>query len=364
MRAAKLQNRDLLRTEQFVSSLMSGHDLRNLDKPAAPDPPKSTQANGGSVSFKMDNKPRFTDPPAPPPQQPLPEKPDVARSNASDPASPLLKRTATEKPRSVPSISPVRLSPDPQMSNLMEALQQAKKEIDAQSSRVKTLEEELQKERQARESAEDLAKRLGLESDLRMNGSANHKEKINADDDLEPAIERTEDVAPTPASEPTKADVEEATARLQQKLDVMLVEMREMKQHMESYRRRAEDAEKERDEGRTTLAEMILQIRADDEARRSRSSERASLLSVAPDETTKSSEESKLSRVSSKLGVKELGDSFTFDGAQGQLAAALRPPGAQDFMVYHSTPYASMVGVVLLGMGLMAYMNGWQKGER
>lgn len=30
----------------------------------------------------------------------------------------------------------------------------------------------------------------------------------------------------------------------------------------------------------------------------------------------------------------------------------------------NSGPYASMVGVVLIGIGLMAYLNGWQKIER
>jgi len=30
----------------------------------------------------------------------------------------------------------------------------------------------------------------------------------------------------------------------------------------------------------------------------------------------------------------------------------------------HTLPYASMIGVVILGMGLMAYLNGWQPQSR
>lgn len=29
-----------------------------------------------------------------------------------------------------------------------------------------------------------------------------------------------------------------------------------------------------------------------------------------------------------------------------------------------ASPYASMLGVVLLGVGLMAYLNGWQKMDK
>lgn len=361
MRAAKLQNQDLIKTEQFVSSLLSGENVKDLEKSAAPEPPKTTQMNG-SLSFKMDGKPRFTDPPAPPPQQPLPEKPDVARSHPPDQLSPLLKRTNTERPRSVPSVSPIRPSPDPQMSNLMEALQQAKKEIDAQSSRVKTLEDELLRERQARESAEDLAKRLEMESHARMNGFAKSEDRSIIDEAFEPPSEQIEEDTTVKVEEVTAIEAEAATARLQQKLDAMLIEMREMKQHMEAYRQRAETAEMERDEGRKTLAEMVSKIRADEEARRSRSHERSEL--VSPSEKAVDSSPVEAARAIVTDTKKALASNVNFEAAQGQLAAALRPPGSQDQLLYHTTPYASMLGVVLLGMGFMAYMNGWQKVER
>ncbi|KUJ19143.1 uncharacterized protein LY89DRAFT_478685 [Mollisia scopiformis] len=53
--------------------------------------------DGGSLPFRTDSKPRFSDPPAPPPQEPLPEKPDVPRSHAFEPSSPSLKRSKTDE---------------------------------------------------------------------------------------------------------------------------------------------------------------------------------------------------------------------------------------------------------------------------
>lgn len=360
MRAAKLQNQDLIRTEQFVSTLISGKDVKEIEKPALPEPPKPASLNG-SLSFKIDGKPRFSDPPAPPPQQPLPEKPDVAR-HAHEPVSPTLLRTNTERPRSVAGASPVRQNPDPQMSTLIEALNQAKKEIDAQNSKVKNLEEMLQKEREARELAEDVAKKLELESGSRMNGSA-----VSAGSSSQDSREVTHDApeviteSPTAIEEITAKAVEESTSKLQARLDTMLVEMNEMKQHMESYRQRAEFAEKERDADRKTLAEMVLRIRADDSGRRSSSTERArspakALSSIAPPSEAL------------KMLDPEFDDTADVNcnitAIPPQLVAALRPPGSQDQLLYHSGPYASMLGVVLIGMGIMAYMNGWQKTER
>ncbi|CAK7229845.1 hypothetical protein SCUCBS95973_007369 [Sporothrix curviconia] len=47
-------------------------------------------------------------------------------------------------------------------------------------------------------------------------------------------------------------------------------------------------------------------------------------------------------------------------GGHGSVASKV----AHDPTVLHGIPYASMVGVVLLGMGLMAYINGWQPAPR
>lgn len=92
MRTARLQSQDLGRTNQFISALLSKDDIRDMEKLDPAENLKSHLSNGNMNSMpfmRSDSKARFTDPPAPPPQQPLPEKPDV----------PPLKRGTTERPK-------------------------------------------------------------------------------------------------------------------------------------------------------------------------------------------------------------------------------------------------------------------------
>ena len=166
MRAARLQTNDLGRADNFFGALLSKESIKDAEKPQASESFKSPQSNGGSISVRSDAKNRFSDPPAPPPQQPLPEKPDVTRSSPSDPSPPSLKRGTTERARSGTGLSPTSEESSSQILTLVEALASAKKEIDSQSARMRDLEEMLQKERQARELAEELAKQLELQSSL------------------------------------------------------------------------------------------------------------------------------------------------------------------------------------------------------
>jgi hypothetical protein len=376
MRAARLQMNDLGRADNFFGSLLSKEDIKEREnKPPAPDPPKAPHINGNSLPFRTDVNPRFSDPPAPPPQQPLPEKPDVARSHPFDPASPSLKRTNTERPRSVPNTSPVRQEPTSQIVNLVEQLASAKKEIDTQSARLRDLEEMLQKERRAREQAEEIAKRLELESEVMMNGHAKGGAEGSV---LEEAFEPPSDpIDPKNEEQPEPAAVTEktvdpivisdSTAILEKRLEAMLVDMQELRDQMESFKKRAETAEAERDTDRKTLAEMVEKIRAD-EARRSSSTERARSMvghhktDSLPNATSDHSSATQ-SPILQKAGlangsvVGSAEDSETGRPAMGILS---KRAGGHDPLLYHTTPYASMLGVVLIGMGLMAYLNGWQ----
>ncbi len=97
MRIARLQTNELGRTDNFFGSLLSKDDIKEVEKLAVVEAPKAPVVNGAALPFRNDVKPRFSDPPAPPPQQPLPEKPDVARSHPMDPSSPSLKRSNTER---------------------------------------------------------------------------------------------------------------------------------------------------------------------------------------------------------------------------------------------------------------------------
>lgn len=372
MRQARLQNNDLAQTEQFFDTLISKTDFKEEEK--AEEAIKSLQPNG--VSFKLDAKPRFTDPPAPPPQQPLPEKPDASRIQLSEPS---LKRSNTERPRSVTTTSPAKQESSSQIVALIEALATAKKEIDSQGERMRNLEKMLQEERDARQIAEDLAKRLETESaDIHMNGSA--KGGIIVEEAFEPPPETLPEVVELASNIAQEAklrtssaeDVEASTNELKERLDQMMIEMREMKLQMESYRQRAETSEAERDEGQKTLAEMVEKIRADEQARRVVPSERSRSRSASSKKsattTVETDEQAEELRAETKP-ITQNGTASVSDSSKAleqQLAIALKhSSGGQDHrLLRQSAPYASMLGVVLLGMGLMAYMNGWQKVER
>jgi hypothetical protein len=377
MRAARLQTSDLGRTETFFGSLLSKEDIKQNDKAPVIEVPKAPQVNGNSLPFRTDAKPRFSDPPAPPPQQPLPEKPDVARAHSFEPSSPSLKRTNTERPRSVPNASPVRQEPTSQIINLVEALASAKKEIDLQSARMRDLEEMLQKERQARELAEEAAKRLELlQSEAKANGDVKSSDEGSiVEEAFEPpaeAIEKNgEDV-----SEPTTTDdhvdskaVSESTLLLEKRLEAMLGDMQELRNQMESFKQRAETAESERDADRKTLAEMVEKIRSEESARRSSSTERAGSPTDG-DLTAQRLLNGKHESLNAALGPLLQKDGLTNGSAVGSAEGSelgrsavdtlSRSPSSHPPLLYNTTPYASMLGVVLIGMGVMAYLNGWQ----
>jgi hypothetical protein len=364
MRNARLQAQDLGRTNQFVHTLLSKDDLKDLEKPEGLEHPKIVpMMNGIPVPFRADPKARFSDPPAPPPQQPLPEKPDV----------PSLKRGPTERPKSGPPNSPVRPDNLSQIVQLTEALNNAKRDIDAQTARMLELEEMLQKERIAREEAEELAKRLEESATVHMNGSA-------VPGELEPSVEVTEiseddktviDDTETEAAEestPAVDPAQETAAALQSRIDLMETQMRDMKEQMEEWKQRCETVESERDADRKTLAEMVVQLRAE-EARREAAEEKARSRSRKRDADTNgviagSPTDSIASKGPTGHVVEPVANDEAPDAPTLSRASTITPANSgvrgQDQRLQAALPYASMVGVVLFGMGLMAYINGWQ----
>jgi hypothetical protein len=377
MRSARLQTNDLGRADQFFGTMLSKEDIKESEKGSVLESPlKAPQVNGGSLPFRTDAKPRFSDPPAPPPQQPLPEKPDVARSHGFDPTSPAssLKRTNAERPRSVPSVSPIRQEPTSQIIALLEALESAKKEISTQNARMHKLEEMLQKERQARELAEDLAKRLESQSSER-NVQEETSEGSILEEAFDPPLEVEEvkiDKEPEPSIAQdiivdTKA-ISDSTALLEKRLETMMADMKQMREQMESFKQRAETAEAERDTDRKTLTEMVEKIRTEESGRRSSSTERAR--SPAGHLTSPNLLIGKSESVNASLGPllqqaglangSAISSAEDIDPGRPAVGTLSRPPGSRDALLYNTTPYASMLGVVLIGMGLMAYLNGWQ----
>lgn len=382
MRNARQQAQDLSRTSKFLDALLSNEDVKNQEKPELTEPPKPQVVNGNAHSFRSDGKTRFSDPPAPPPQQPLPEKPDVARSQGDIPS---LKRATTERPKSGPSsASPIRQDNLSQIIQLTEALNSAKREIDTQTSKMRDLEDMLQRERQAREAAEELAKRLEDDAHSRMNGSAKPQiEDSTLAEAFEPPAEhpgegntQVEEIQTTPHEAS-----EDRTTSLQSQIDNMLSEMKGLREQVDNYKKQAEQATSERDADRKTLAEMVQQIRQRDEeaaalkaaarARtRSRSSGRERSTTVTAREPSRGRSVANRAdgEAASLASIDEdaLDDKPTLSRAN-TITPTPRSPAKRavsDQAILESIPYASMMGVVLLGMGLMAYINGWQPQPR
>ncbi|KAI1307419.1 hypothetical protein F5Y03DRAFT_119367 [Xylaria venustula] len=372
MRNARLQSQDLGRTDQFVHALLSKEDIKDIERPDAPEPSKPI-VNGGGVSFRSDNKTRFSDPPAPPPQQPLPEKPDI----------PSLKRGITERAKPHPqNMSPIRHEGNgSQILQLTEALSNAKKEIESQTSRMRDLEEMLHRERQARELAEDLARRLeehlGESSKVPTTSSGDSQAEETP---LDAAFEPPNDENSSTASEetlmpgadkgvPPDAEVIEASAtQLHAQIESLVLEIKDLRQELDVYRRRAETAESERDTQRKSLAEMALQIRQNAEAKEL--AEKGKLHRMSPNQGAASDSELPLisegadttSQVSRQDPSDSLDRPLLSHSATITPSTALAPSGQipPNQIFANSIPYASMISVVLIGVGLMAYINGWQ----
>ncbi len=288
-----------------------------------------------------------------------------------------LKRADTERPK---TSSPVRS--DAQMSTLNEALTNAKKEIESQGVRLRDLEALLNEERRAREDAEERANRLERESskdrepkDLPLPNGSIHNIESTA-----PESEKTIASEDGPAS-PNNSD--DTTTRLQQRLDLMMLEMNEMKQQMERYRERAETAEADR----KSLAEMIENIREDNAKTASKEANRRnrsdgqlardgakSGMDGSEDEDEELEGEITIIRdedldqdgTGLVLGEAQNGHAVEHNTTQqtsksSNILATRRPD--RDLM-YHGGPIGAIVTVVALGVAVMAMLNQYPKTER
>jgi len=262
------------------------------------------------------------------------------------------------------------------MSTLNDALTSAKKEIENQSVRLRDLEAMLNEERRAREDAEERANRLERET-LK---EQQEQELPLANGLAEPAVEEKTTGMENGSTSPDTAD---ATSRLQQRLELMLTEMGEMKQQMERYRERAETAEADR----KSLADMVESIRRDnartssrEARRRSRSANRSAneAASAAHDgsEDEKDAEDGEITIIKEDdEGTAELlrraqmpnGHTVDHNGdktsAKASNALVIQRPGRADLM-YHGGPAGAIVAVVAIGVAVMAMLNQYPKADR
>lgn len=316
--------------------------------------------------------------------------------------------------------SPTKLeAPSSQILSLVEALTTAKREIDSQSDRVKQLEVLLRRERKARESAEERARLMeihlpssgSIENEIieeessaapsdpsggtarsLMNGHSKTNDSKSSSNIATPSTGAVETFAKQKDEIHRDAEsVDVSTSRLQERLESMVREMDEMKIAMEGYKQRAETAEHER----KSLAEIVEQIRAKE------SHKRTIVVGVPNPAESIDGSPAKRPRLSSSAHGEssEVGGLFASPTAgfssplrprpnvvtrsadesndddlkalQRTLSTALqahgRSPrwvGESGEVMVQSAPYVSMVGVVLIGVGIMTWLNGWQRGER
>lgn len=363
MKAAKQQSQELQQAHQYINAILSAEPKK--------EPAKQSPANSVRISPIKDInlKARFSDPPAPPPQQPLPEKPDAASS---------LKRSDTERPKTA---SPVRS--DAQMSTLTEALNNAKKEIETQGLRLRDLESLLSEERRAREDAEERANRLERESTKEPEGS---EEVEEADQEASAAGEAVlEEMGTAGVENGSASSSADTTARLQHRLETMMLEMNEMKQQMERYRERAEAAESDR----KSLAEMIENIRKDHarsnsggSRRRSRSggnqTREASGSDINGSEDDNDAEEGEIVIIKDRNVDEDSAGTLSRRASQqnghaadGVAKESSKPPNALSIqrhssadLMYHGGPVGAIVTVVAIGVAVMAMLNQYPKADR
>lgn len=386
IKQAKQQSHELNQTGDFFGTLLNSEPGKETGKLPQHEQGRPHQANGIQLPLKIDPIPRFSDPPAPPPQQPLPEKPDSARASPLEAIAQLsLPRAVTEKPTLGVHGSPTKAQTSNQVLSLVEALSSAKKELDSQGARMKAVEDMLQQERSARESAEERARLLENQRRRGENGSmveeafeppaeAAHKQSDGIhqkDGNHHSQQTRSWQATKTPGElSKDTANATASTARLQQRVELMVAEMDEMKKQMEQYKQRAESAEEESVTTRKTLAEMIEKIRRDGASKDVDGIKRRVSMEIATQTETGLESDKDTFRASTLLKKAAGGENGHAIGP-GELAqleramatALARSPNATN-RLSQSAPFASMLGVVLLGVGLMTYLNGWQKVER
>jgi hypothetical protein len=385
-KAAKQQSLDLQRAAQCIDSLLA----------ADQQPPKkeSSQKNSSiektkGTSLKDSLKARFSDPPAPPPQAPLPEKPDVIHRLGSSLDLPnFLRRSDTEKPTSSSAnTSPSRAGASDQgtaaqIASLAEALNAARKEVETQSIRLKEVEDLLVQERVRREDAEERAKRLEKDRKQREGKWLELPETSAKDEESTTPIDDGDGEATIIGG----AVPEEIPATdLRKELETLKVEFSEVKVAAERWKREKEQAEKERDAERAerqSLAEMIERIRAEEvdrlakekrregrrKARRSSSTSSGALSGTTANGAIEKVEdlgvdsEDEVDRMDSEKTLLQNGHanrSLSKDGDPDIQAIAARTT-----QLYQAAPYLSAVSVVLIGVAIMALVNKMQKGER
>ena len=208
-----------------------------------------------------------------------------------------------------------------QMLSLITELARARKEVETNSARILDLETALAREKKARTLAETRAAQL------------------------EAAVASIQQPPPPPAPDAAAAA---AAEEFQSRMTEILAELDSVKAEMTEYRRTAEARAEALDADKMTLLETIRAIRVKEDQRR----ERVVEAGAQTEEPGTADEGVQVRPVSAASSMR------------GSLVVRRKEKEGKRAAGVAVVPYASLIGVVVIGVGLMAVINNWQRGER
>lgn len=361
-----------------------------------------------TMSFDTSRGMYIPPPPAPPPTQPLPEAPPEAalrNKRAHLPGlQPMLRRSETERPKGTAfgsgRSSPTKHAPALQIRTLVDALNTAQKEISSQNEKIKEVEETLRRERQDRNTNEDrpisvmpiLESTTLPETDVSRLQSL--VETMRAEmEEMKIHMERYRQRAET-AEEKSKQDRQSLAEMVESiKKREELARRRKARNRVRASERKDDRDSDSSDEDELEELESRLEAEADSVADRLNGFPKpprhlpngtatstspvsvahlqelgkAAFAAILPGQSSRRS--SAIEAESGEEGVEneKYSDALDLDGhariGDNQGILQQKPhqlTRAQEHFV-QGAPYASFIGVVLLGVGMMAYLNGWQK---
>ncbi|ODQ50494.1 hypothetical protein SAICODRAFT_21469 [Saitoella complicata NRRL Y-17804] len=213
-------------------------------------------------------------------------------------------------------------------SELLEkALQRATEDLALTHARIRDLESTLERERLARESAESKFRSLVSELESHKLREEETKEK-----------EREEG---------------RRVSGLESKVEELEVLLRESRGETKEFKRRLEVSERENERLGPMVSELLAKLKE---------AEDKPVMATPAATSSPSGTKERLDADSVELDERD-------NGKEGKLKAGYAPrsnaagPGAGTKMTELSVPFGSAIGVVLVGVGLMYWLNGWNQGR-
>lgn len=369
MKQAKQQSQDLSQTHTFLTSLISNDTHENeRPKPSTVDTRHSLRMpNGRTRSGKFDSLPRTFEPPAPPPQQPLPEKPVFVRSPTSEslPRSKSMRLHNNDNPTDMSPTHRDSLS----MVSLMEALTAARKDIELQATRMKELENLLAQERATRENAEKRYRVLESRTIDERSTIPSELSDFNENDVTLSNGDLSTDAGtlhPSDTSSDSSETPSDTTDDLKSRLENVYAEMEEMRKAVSHYRESADKAQLEAKESNRSLTEMVESLRRERSERTSKAAQQSLNSKLTK---TNGTEFPAITKDAASTLVNGFRRSSSRDKRQESLSSGDSKASMSTWRrkrpaLEQSAPYASILGVVLLGVGVMAYLNGWSRVDK